>query len=138
MTLPESSLSISVDIKKNRIRVFKNTLNVLERPQYIQLLINPHNRVLALRAVDSNISEAHRVLLSQLNSDHPFEMYSTSLIRKLKVLFPEFNDATLIKIPGVHVPGKRLLLFSLDMATSDITQISNEGKKIYGRAKVEN
>lgn len=112
--MSETGLSISVDVKKHRIRVHRTTLGVLGKPQYLQLLVNPHDRVLALRAVKSNYPEAHRVSLSQLNSDHSFELYSKSLITKLKQLVPELNDTYLMKLQGVHMPEKGMVLFSLD------------------------
>ena len=32
---------ITIDLKKNRIRVYRDTLHMISDPKYIQLLINP-------------------------------------------------------------------------------------------------
>lgn len=38
-----------IDLKKNRIRIHKQTLHLLGDPEYIQLLINPVTRLIAVR-----------------------------------------------------------------------------------------
>ena len=41
-------LSISIDLKKNRIRIHKNTLHAIGSPSYILLLVNPVENSLAI------------------------------------------------------------------------------------------
>ena len=43
---------ILVDLKKRRIRIRKSTLHQLGDPEYIQLLVDPTDRMVAIRAVD--------------------------------------------------------------------------------------
>ena len=44
--------TISVDVKKYRIRVFKKALHQIGDPDFIRLLVNPTDMLVAIRAVD--------------------------------------------------------------------------------------
>ena len=45
-------VTLSIDLKKYRIRVHKSTLHLLGDPRYIQLLINPSDQIVAIRSVE--------------------------------------------------------------------------------------
>ena len=47
----ETSLKpvLCIDLKKNRIRIHKLTLHMLGDPEYIQLLVNPQDSMIAIR-----------------------------------------------------------------------------------------
>ena len=40
---------LCIDLKKNRIRIHKQTLRLLGNPEYIQLLVNPDIHMIAIR-----------------------------------------------------------------------------------------
>ena len=44
--------ALSIDFKQNRIRVHKKTLRLLGSPDYVQLLVNPADGVIALRRLE--------------------------------------------------------------------------------------
>ena len=54
---------LSFDTKKFRIRIHKSTIHALGNPKYIDLLVNPEKRLVAVRAHDGTASQhdAHRV-----------------------------------------------------------------------------
>ena len=54
----ETSLKpvLCIDLKKNRIRIHKLTLHMLGDPEYIQLLVNPQNSMIAIRKVCARIT----------------------------------------------------------------------------------
>ena len=56
------SAAISVDIKKSRIRIYRTTLTQLGLPKYIQLLVNPNDRMIAVRGLDKRCRESHIVV----------------------------------------------------------------------------
>ena len=47
----ETSLKpvLCIDLKKNRIRIHKLTLHMLGDPEYIQLLVNPQDSMIAIK-----------------------------------------------------------------------------------------
>ena len=52
---------LSIDLKKSLIRIHRNTLRLLGDPDYIQLLINPNSKMIAIKAGDKRDYLAHKV-----------------------------------------------------------------------------
>lgn len=48
---------MSIDTKRGRIRIHKAVLHQLGDPQYIQLLVNPSDMVVAVRCIDAPLFE---------------------------------------------------------------------------------
>ena len=59
---PNPAVTISVDLKKYRIRIYKSMLRLLGDPPYIQLLVNPDNKCVAIRAVEKAVIIRHKIL----------------------------------------------------------------------------
>lgn len=85
------SASISVDIRKHRIRIHKATLNQLGPPKYIQLLVNPDDRIVAVRGLDKKCRESHVVNSTRIRPDNSYELYSKQLVLTLMTLLPELD-----------------------------------------------
>lgn len=77
----ETSLKpvLCIDLKKNRIRIHKLTLHMLGDPEYIQLLVNPQDSMIAIRKSVRKDYLAHRVRYSKADSRYCYELYSTEL-----------------------------------------------------------
>ena len=105
---------ISIDLKKSRIRIYKSTLHQLNDPQYIQLLVNPTDRILAIRGDDSRCKESHEVCFSRLRPDICYELYSKQLVRTLMTLIPGLEKNYTYRFTGKVLEAKRIALFALD------------------------
>lgn len=46
---------ICIDFKKNRIRIHRNTLRQIGNPEYIQLLVNPDQKMIGIKASSTSI-----------------------------------------------------------------------------------
>lgn len=77
-----SQPALCLDLKKNRIRIHKQTLHMLEDPEYIQLLVNPDKKLIAIRKSISKDHLAHRISLDNL-SGNCYELYSRELLNNL-------------------------------------------------------
>lgn len=77
-----SQPALCLDLKKNRIRIHKQTLHMLEDPEYIQLLVNPDKKLIAIRKSISKDHLAHRISLDHL-SGNCYELYSRELLDNL-------------------------------------------------------
>jgi len=77
-----SQPALCLDLKKNRIRIHKQTLHMLEDPEYIQLLVNPDKKLIAIRKSISKDHLAHRISLDNL-SGNCYELYSRELLDNL-------------------------------------------------------
>ena len=69
---------LSFDTKKFRIRIHKSTIHALGNPKYIDLLVNPEKRLVAVRAHDGTASrhDAHRVKQHLMESDNSYDIQS--------------------------------------------------------------
>ena len=104
---------ISIDLKKYRIRVHKESLHLIGDPMYIQFLVNVDRFMLAILGMDhgSSKSDAIRVNLPKLPSDFSYENYSTSLIDKLAKVFGCFEANATYRLTGRVIPEKRAVIF---------------------------
>lgn len=110
-SLPTSA--ISVDFKKTRIRIYKQTLALLGKPEYVQLLVNPAEMTLIILAVDQRTPEAHKVCLSDIHPEDSVELYSKSLINELGTLAVNPDVKYTYKIIGTKLPNIPAVLFSM-------------------------
>lgn len=108
------SAAISVDIKKSRIRIYRTTLTQLGLPKYIQLLVNPNDRMIAVRGLDKRCKESHIVSFSHMRTDYSYELYSKELITTLMSLREDLDGNCTYKLTGEVYPDSKVVLFSLD------------------------
>ena len=111
----ESSAFLSVDMKKNRIRIFKYTLHKLGDPPYIQLLINPTTSEVAVKAVSRSLSkdQTHKVSRKQLESSNSIEIYSKYFIDKMNEAIPGINPENCYHMTGRIISSEKMAVFSL-------------------------
>ena len=104
---------ISIDLKKSRIRVHKESLHMIGDPMYIQFLVNVERSMLAILGMDNDTSRsaAIRVNLPKLRSDFSYEIYSTSLIDKLAKVFGCFESNSTYRLTVKVIPEKRAVVF---------------------------
>lgn len=106
---------ISIDLKKYRIRVHKESLHLIGDPAYIQFLVSVDKSMLAIRGVDSDSSglAAIRVNLPNLRPDFSYEIYSTSLVDKLAKAFGCFEPNCTYRLTGKVLVEERAVVFSV-------------------------
>ena len=66
--------AIFIDQKKYRIRIYKRTLHMLGDPKFIQLLINPEDLLIIVRAANQSGSMTHRIALENFVSKQSYEL----------------------------------------------------------------
>lgn len=107
---------ISVDLKKFRIRVHKESLHLIGDPKYIQFLVNISSRLVAIRAVEKEQVglQTHRVDQTRMESDFSFEIYSRPFIERLCKEFDCFNEGNSYRLTGTAIQSERIAVFTLD------------------------
>ena len=110
-----TSTSISIDLKKYRIRIHKQTIHLLGDPKYIQLLVNPLTMAVAIRPVEKELSgdQSHKVNMSLMNSDNSYEIYSRSFITRLCEVIGGLKDNCSYRLSGEVISSKAAAVFSL-------------------------
>ena len=98
-------------MKKQRIRIHKQTLHGLNDPQYIQLLVNPEKQILALKRSRKGDIQSHQV---KYIKDHCCELYSKELLYQLSVVNPLMKSNRSYRIIGLLNEKLGLALFNLN------------------------
>lgn len=115
ITAQNTPVSISFDLKKYRIRMHKSMLHLLGDPLFIQLLIDPDNLAVAIKAVDklSSGDQTHKVSPETLKSDNSVEIYSRYFISRLNEVVKVLDDGNLYHMYGVAIPSEKVAVFSM-------------------------
>ena len=111
---------ISIDLKKYRIRIHKNTLAALGMPKHIQLLVNPLRKTIAIQGLQTQTKFSHRVTLNQINPES-YEIYSCSFIDELLNMVENLDKDCTYRLIGEVIKGKNTVAFPLD----SIKQVNN-------------
>ena len=109
-------LSLSLDLKKNRIRIHKNTLHRLGNPCRVQLLFNPEKRVLLISCPSRSLSESQdeKVWFDRPGSDGSYQLYSSELMKRIRTVCPDLEGHSLYYVCGKYIPGMNAAVFQLD------------------------
>ena len=111
--MTDFNVSISVDLKKHRLRIHRNTLNALYIPKFVQLMINPTDMVIAIIGTEKALPESHKVNLSQLGADNSYELYSKTLMNELRALVPNLDSGNSYRFYGRKISGENIVLFPM-------------------------
>ena len=101
---------ISLCMRFGRITIFRTTLAALGYPEYYRFLFNPENRKLAIQICGMLDDGAYR--LPEIKEDETCDIKCKDLVRFV-FLTCEWNRNLTYRIPGKHIPGKRLVDFNL-------------------------
>lgn len=105
---------LSIDLKKNRIRIHKSTLHMLGDPEYIQLLVNPSARIIAVRRSIREDHLAHHIKPQQLFTKNSYELYSSDLIQTLHNVNCGWQNKKAYRIYGELNQKEGLAQFSMN------------------------
>ena len=105
--------AILIDLKKDRIRIYKRTLHSIGDPEYIHLLVNPRERILAILRSERSDLRSYRLPRMRFEDKQSFEITSKSLIRNLYNLCNEWQDKCLYRVYGEVVLNKSVAQFNL-------------------------
>ena len=109
----QQQVTIAVDLKKYRIRIHRNTLALLGTPKYIQLLVSPSAKMMAIQGVDTRTRFTHRVNLSALRPDNSYEIYSSLFVSQLLALVTDLDDKCTYRLTGEIIAAENAAIFPL-------------------------
>ena len=105
--------TIFIDQKKYRIRIYKRTLHMLGDPKFIQLLINPEDLLIIVRAANQSSSMTHRIALENFVSKQSYELTSKQLIQGMQRVCVNWNAGESYRILGEIVHSENIVRFDL-------------------------
>lgn len=118
---------VSIDLRRNCIRIHRLTLHMLGDPEYIQLLVNPQTQKIALRPSIKQDYLAHHVRPSLLKTKNCYELYSTDLMNTLRRFDCGWKCNCAYRIYGIMDEEQSIAQFSMNdtvlvnTATADCT-----------------
>ena len=124
MSKEDNVVTISIDLKKDRIRIHRTTLYKLGNPKLIQLLLSPECKV-AIKAVDRKVpgGQEIEVNLDKLPPEISFEVYSGLLIERMREAKPELlHDGNVYRLTGTVNKEKKIAMFP----TENMLRLDNE------------
>ena len=104
---------LCIDLKKNRIRIHRQTLKMLGDPKYIQLLVNPHDARIAIRPSYSGDHLAHRIKRVPAGDKHNNEIYSSDFIKALNSISFGWEQDHMYRIYGRMNQRENLVYFDI-------------------------
>lgn len=111
---PESRPTIFIDMKKSRIRIHRRTLQMLGNPAYIQLLVNPESRTIAVKCTTGSDHLSHRIPEGELLRHKCYELYSRNLLKALCSASSGWTDKETYLIYGTLIESRHLVQFSME------------------------
>ena len=106
--------AISVDLKKHRIRIHKNTLRSIGNPDYVLLLVNPEDRTLAILRSNRFDPKAHHITKAAISTRITIELYSRSLTKSLRDICSTWQDNQSYRMYGKTIPVEGIAQFHMD------------------------
>ena len=104
---------VCIDLKKDRIRIHRTTLHLIGDPSYINLLVNPNSKTLAIRKACKNDPLALRIRKNQLTDGNCVEFGCRELIYKLRNVDDIWNDNCSYRIYGECNSKESLAQFAM-------------------------
>jgi len=105
---------MTIDFRKMRIRLNKDSLHLLGDPKYIQLLVNINKHLIAIRAVDETQVDLQSYKINHIDSEFPLEIYSSKLFTRLYSEFKCFNKEYSYHLPGKAQQSEGIIFFDID------------------------
>ena len=125
-TQPQLQVSITLDPRRNRIRIHRQTLHSLGDPAYVQFLVNPEELYIAVLGSDKPVigGTANKVRLStdSFSTSQSVEFYSATMMNRLLDIVGGFDLRFSYLLTGEIDQINRVAYFSLKTAKQAVSR----------------
>lgn len=104
---------MTIDLKRNRFRIFGETLRHLGNPNYIQFLINPEELFIAILGSDRPLSGGTANKISLYSNKGSAEFYSSALMSGIFDIYGILDFRYSYRLTGEIDTTNRVAYFSL-------------------------
>lgn len=113
--MTDNAIQCTVDLKKNRIRLHKETLRHMGNPRYVQFLVNEEKRLFAVHPSNAPFcGSTHKIRFT--SGDTCIEIYSGPLTDKLASTFQTMQIGSSYHLSGKVYSDDGIAVFSIDTA----------------------
>ena len=111
--VPLQPATISIDPRKSRIRIHRTLLQLLGFPKYIQFLVNPNNKSMAIKRIEKPIAgmPCEKIKPQEFMINDSYELYSKSLVESLCRVYGKLNLNYTYHLTGEIVQSQRMAVF---------------------------
>ena len=111
-----TEISMTIDMKKDRIRIHKNTLYALGNPRRIQLLVHPSEPTIIVRCPQKGepFGQEEKVVFDKPGNQGTFQLYSKELINRLCRIYPCFEKQQVYRLYGTVKQELHAAFFTFD------------------------
>lgn len=108
-------ISMAIDLKKNRLRIHKQTLRLLGSPPYIQLLFSTKREAIVILKRESAVPNGQeiKVVFDKPDTSGTFDIYCKELITRIRKQFSGLNSRGLYRLTGFEIPEEGGVCFPL-------------------------
>lgn len=96
----DNQIVIVLDWKKSRIRIYKETLYQIGKPDNICLLVNPETMTIAVQAAPCSVGVTHKLDWKKLQGARSIELYSRAFLSRLFNMKLDWNAEHSYRIYG--------------------------------------
>ena len=108
----KSTPLLTIDFKKYRIRIHKQTIHLISDPDYIQFFINPNAKKIIIVGSNGFDHLAHNAVRA-MNSPNSLELTSRSLLRQIKTINPIFTEGKSFNLYGTVENRNTIAVFDI-------------------------
>lgn len=110
-----NSISMVLDMKRNRIRIHKPAIHMLGDPTLIQLLFDPEDMEVAIVCPESEVPGGQEVRINPrgLKSRNCFEFCSSMFLKKLRAVHGNLDENCSYRLTGRIIPELRAARFPM-------------------------
>ena len=113
MTCSDAELTMTIDGKKNRLRIAKPTMKVLGIPSMVQLLYNPIDKLIVIRAAKEQTPGGQELYIHLSKPGGDYDIYSLPFVRRIQKANPELLAGYTYRFYGEAHEKERLVVFSI-------------------------
>lgn len=110
-----NSISMALDMKRNRIRIHKPAIHMPGDPTLIQLLFDPEDMEVAIVCQESEVPGGQEVRINPrgLKSRNCFEFCSSMFLKKLRAVHGNLDENCSYRLTGRIIPELRAARFPM-------------------------
>ena len=108
-------ISMAIDLKKNRLRIHKQTLRLMGSPPYIQLLFSTTRDAIVVLPREKAVpgGQEIRVVFDKPDATGTFDIYCKELITRIRQQFEGLDSRGLYRLSGFEIPEEGGVCFPL-------------------------
>lgn len=111
----KTAITMAIDLKKNRLRIHRQTLKLMGFPAFVRLLISPKDSAIVIlgRREQTPGGQEYPVVFDKPGPAGTYDIYCKELISRIRKQFPGMDREGLYRLSGSWMPEEECVCFPL-------------------------